>query len=747
MSVKYRVLIDNKDAWSPYDESLAIYSTTLEANQDDVSTFEFSIDRTHALINDIHPRNSSIEILRNGASLFRGIVYSVSTNYDGSKDIKCKDELYFLSLTIMEPFQFGSTETGKKIIINADGDEQEVDNNTETHVSVADYLNHLIKCHNMHSDEKFTVGIVTATGDGVFSDSSYSNTWSLISSAMETYGFHVRVRHENGTRYIDFLKDITDENPQTIEFSKNLTDAKVERDASEMITAIIPTGASYETKQTVTNQYGDEVEQTINNVTTIESVNNGVKYIYDADAVAKYGWSWKRFEYNTTDPSILLAKAKEELTDSVKHTLNITLDGLDMGYTDKDVSFFEIGKLVHVICKPNQIDGKYLCKKMSINLINPSDFKIELTASSLVEGDAKTARATSNNSVVTDLASSQRLFQQSLDGSQEELVRRFINQDNEIGLIISNKTTKSEIIASINDVGQSEAKIKADKISLEGLTTINNGFSVDLNGNMTANNGTFNGNVYAQDGTFNGVVNARSGTFTGTIYAQGGTIGGFTITNDEETYPQYISLVSVSGSLGSALSIYYDGSKASGTRVLSGGVTTKSGNDQGYFRANQTVHSGATNTFTSGWDGSHWGLNCTTDIYITSTGTDKKVYTVNGPASTSDRKAKNIVDDGLDAYDFIMNLKPVKFTWKNGHKVHMGFIAQDVYDYLHKSGYDDYDIVNATHNNDSVDNVQDYDDKDLDWHMSYNDVIAPLVETVQRLSKEVERLKEEIKNG
>lgn len=743
MSVKYRVLIDNKDAWSPYDERLSFYSTALEANQDDVSTFEFSIDRTHALINDIHPRNSAIEILRNNASLFRGIVYSVSTNYDGSKDIKCKDELYFLSLTIMEPFQFGSTETGKKIIINANGDEEEVDNTTETHVSVADYLNHLIKCHNMHSDEKFTVGIVTATGDGVFSDSSYSNTWSLISSAMKTYGFHVRVRHENGVRYIDFLKDITDENPQAIEFSKNLTDAKVERDASEMITAIIPTGASYETKQTVTNQYGDEVEQTINNVTTIESVNNGVKYIYDADAVAKYGWSWKRFEYNTTDPSILLAKAKEELTDSVKHTLNITVDGLDMGYTDKDVSFFEIGKLVHVICKPNGIDGKYLCKKMSINLINPSDFKIELTASSLVEGDAKTARATSNNSVVTDIASSQRLLQQSLDGSQEEIVRRVINQDNEIGLSISNKTTKSEIIASINDVGQSEAKIKADKISLEGLTTINDGFSVDLNGNMTANNGTFNGVVNASSGTFNGTVNASSGTFTGSVNATGGRFGSLEIVKKNASSNVY-DIKCYDSNV--EISLYKDSTLSNGTFITSGGISSLSGNDGTYMTSNVVSSHGATNTFTSGWDGSHWGLNCTTDIYITSTGTDKKVYTVNGPASASDRKKKDVIVDDLDSFEFIMSLKPVKFKWKGGNKVHMGFIAQDVYDVLKSSNHADYDIVTATKDNETVDPSK-YDDSVLDWHMSYNDVIAPLVETVQRLSKEIETLKEEIKNG
>lgn len=55
-----------------------------------------------------------------------------------------------------------------------------------------------------------------------------------------------------------------------------------------------------------------------------------------------------------------------------------------------------------------------------------------------------------------------------------------------------NFITEVDAIARIN-LSPGEAKIQANKIKLEGYTTINNGFSVDLDGNMTANNGRFNG--------------------------------------------------------------------------------------------------------------------------------------------------------------------------------------------------------------------------------------------------------------
>ena len=64
---------------------------------------------------------------------------------------------------------------------------------------------------------------------------------------------------------------------------------------------------------------------------------------------------------------------------------------------------------------------------------------------------------------------------------------------------INAKVTKGQVINEIN-LDESGASISAEKISLEGYTTINDGFSVDLDGNMTCNDATMN------DATMNNVT-------------------------------------------------------------------------------------------------------------------------------------------------------------------------------------------------------------------------------------------------
>lgn len=59
---------------------------------------------------------------------------------------------------------------------------------------------------------------------------------------------------------------------------------------------------------------------------------------------------------------------------------------------------------------------------------------------------------------------------------------------------INSKVSKGEIVSEINQSAE-EIGISAEKISLEGYTTINDGFSVDLNGNATMNNATINGST------------------------------------------------------------------------------------------------------------------------------------------------------------------------------------------------------------------------------------------------------------
>lgn len=83
-----------------------------------------------------------------------------------------------------------------------------------------------------------------------------------------------------------------------------------------------------------------------------------------------------------------------------------------------------------------------------------------------------------------------------------------------------NYTKKAEIIASINNVGQSVAKIKASVIDLSGyeinLTSQNisissANFNVDKNGNIVANNGLFRGKIIAESGSIGGMDITNNG--------------------------------------------------------------------------------------------------------------------------------------------------------------------------------------------------------------------------------------------
>lgn len=76
---------------------------------------------------------------------------------------------------------------------------------------------------------------------------------------------------------------------------------------------------------------------------------------------------------------------------------------------------------------------------------------------------------------------------------------------------ISKKVGNSEVISRINQTAES-VKIQASKITLEGYVTINEGFSIDRSGNMTANNGNFNGGTIKIQASSNNYIKISNGS-------------------------------------------------------------------------------------------------------------------------------------------------------------------------------------------------------------------------------------------
>lgn len=70
---------------------------------------------------------------------------------------------------------------------------------------------------------------------------------------------------------------------------------------------------------------------------------------------------------------------------------------------------------------------------------------------------------------------------------------------NSINLEVSKKVDEDEVIAAINLTSE-EAKINAEKITLEGIVTANENFKILTDGSIEAVNGSFSGNIYLEDG-------------------------------------------------------------------------------------------------------------------------------------------------------------------------------------------------------------------------------------------------------
>jgi hypothetical protein len=100
-----------------------------------------------------------------------------------------------------------------------------------------------------------------------------------------------------------------------------------------------------------------------------------------------------------------------------------------------------------------------------------------------------------------EIAVNQKLTKYS---TTEEMNAVIAAKSDEINLEVSKKVNNSELTGAnislrINN-DTSEAKIKADKININGAISANGNFKIDTQGNMECNNGKFKGNIFLDNG-------------------------------------------------------------------------------------------------------------------------------------------------------------------------------------------------------------------------------------------------------
>lgn len=204
-------------------------------------------------------------------------------------------------------------------------------------ISVRDFLQIIIENHNaqVSEDKHFTVGKVEVTGT-LYRYLGYEESLNAIKDKLiERLGGELSIRYENGVRYLDYLLETGVHTSTEIRLAKNLLTIEQEKDPTQVVPRIIPLGAKIE----------DSDERI-----TIASVNDGVDYIDDVEAIEAFGLVAKSVTWDDVNyPDILMRKAKEYQIANNRILKKHKIDAVDLSLINLDIDSYEVGNYYPVI--------------------------------------------------------------------------------------------------------------------------------------------------------------------------------------------------------------------------------------------------------------------------------------------------------------------------------------------------------------------------------------------------------------
>jgi hypothetical protein len=338
------------------DEDLVLISPIVKIGENTAGSFEFSILPKHPHYEEVNELTSVITAYDGDEEIFCGRVVEITKDLYNRKKVICEGELAYFNDSIQRPARYQG-------------------------LTVRGYLETLVNIHNQQVknqgiDKTFKVGAVTVQdkNDYVYKYTNWESTLEVIKTdLLKTYGGYLRIRKENGVRYLDYLADYPNTNTQVIEFGSNLLDFTHDMVASDIVTAVIPLGARLED---VTEVEG------LDAYLTIKDVNGGVDYVYSQEAVKSYGWIFKTVKWDDVHVADnLLKKGKEYLTDIQFAQITLTVSAVDLHMLHVDMERIKVLDEIRVTSSPNGLDRFFPVSEMTIYLDKPSNNKLTLGTS------------------------------------------------------------------------------------------------------------------------------------------------------------------------------------------------------------------------------------------------------------------------------------------------------------------------------------------------------------------------------
>jgi hypothetical protein len=433
-------------------------SGTIKQGINTINSFTFTILPNNIGYNLINPLSTLVKVLNTKTNKYEFVgrvlspTHSMDSNGLISKSYVCESELGYL----LDTYQ----------------SYEELHN-----ISVKGYLERLIQAHNNNTDsfKKFVVGNVTVVdnNDSLYRYIAYDTTKKNIDDDLiDKLGGELQIRYENDIRYLDYLTEIGKICSTEIRLAKNLQDLEQNIDVSEYCNRLVVLGAKLKTKDDEGNE--TDTEERL----TIESVNNGLKYIDDKESIAKYGVIQGQVIYDdVTEAKNLLSKGQKYLLNQ-RLLVSNKVNALDLSLIGIDIDSFEVGNyypLIHEVLGINDI-VRVVEKSISIdnphtNSITLGDLekdikKYNIQAKKGYTEAIKLAEEASSRAVSVEKYTTEQIYR--VDGNINTIITDVGNEITNINNSLGNASTD---IGSINaSITLLEAKVNKNTTDINSMT-------------------------------------------------------------------------------------------------------------------------------------------------------------------------------------------------------------------------------------------------------------------------------------
>lgn len=337
----YKMKADGVVFYDPSSDDTALHvvnpMATFEVNKVDNLTFTMLPD--NVMYDGFKKMVTIVTLEQDGEVIFRGRVMDFTTDSYNLREVYCEGEMGYLHDSCIRPYEF----EGKAV----------------------DLFRKIVAWHNEQVDEhkRFVPGVITAIDEDteIKTDSqNYADALGeLRQMFVSVHKGYLRVRTVQGVRFLDYIKEFTDDCEQPIAFGVNLVDIKNKIDAGDVFSVLVPLGG-YNTSSR-------------NDPVNIKDVNDGKDYIEDAEAIAKYGRIVKTYKWeDCKDPAELMARGYEQF-EKLKENRTITIKAVDLHIIDSNYEAIRVGKNVQLVSDPHGLNEPDACVKIKLNIEKPGE--------------------------------------------------------------------------------------------------------------------------------------------------------------------------------------------------------------------------------------------------------------------------------------------------------------------------------------------------------------------------------------